>query len=154
MATGIFKKGSIEMLSLLMLQEGDIYGYQLIQMLQERSGGKLTVQEGSLYPLLYKMVDAGYISGRDVAVETRHGRKRNRVLYHLEPGGRARLLELKAEFDQIQEGIQNVFANTVPIGYEREETYEQCSQNLSAASEKQDVLSPLHEGGIPAPIGG
>ena len=154
MATGIFKKGSIEMLTLLMLQEGDIYGYQLIQMLSERSGGKLTVQEGSLYPLLYKMVDSGYISGRDVAVETRHGRKRNRVLYHLEPGGRARLLELKAEFDQIQEGIRNVFRNTVPIGYEREEAYEQCSQSLSAGSEEQNVLPPLHEGGIPAPVGG
>ena len=48
MATGIFKKGSIELLTLLMLQEGDVYGYQLIQMLSERGGGKLTVQEGSL----------------------------------------------------------------------------------------------------------
>lgn len=154
MAAGIFKKGSIEMLTLLMLQEGDIYAYQLIQLLQERSGGKLTVQEGSLYPLLYKMVDQGCISARDVAVETRHGRKRNRVLYHLEPAGRARLLELKAEFDQIQEGIRNVFLNTVPIGYEREEAYEQCSQSLSAGSKEQDVLSPFHEGGIPAPVGG
>ena len=35
MATGIFKKGSIELLTLLMLQEGDVYGYQLIQMLSE-----------------------------------------------------------------------------------------------------------------------
>ena len=105
MATGIFKKGSIEMLTLLMLQEGDIYGYQLIQMLSDRSGGKLTVQEGSLYPLLYRMVDSGYISGRDVTVETRHGRRRNRVLYHLEPSGRVRLSDLKAEFDQVQEGI-------------------------------------------------
>lgn len=154
MATGIFKKGSIEMLTLLMLQEGDIYGYQLIQLMSDRSGGKLTVQEGSLYPLLYKMVDSGYISARDVAVETRHGRKRNRVLYHLEPAGRARLMELKAEFDQIQEGIQNVFRNSVPIGFEREEAYEQCSQSLSAASEEQNVLSPFCEGGIPAPIGG
>ena len=154
MATGIFKKGSIEMLTLLMLQEGDIYGYQLIQMLSERSEGKLTVQEGSLYPLLYKMVDSGFISGRDVAVETRHGRKRNRVLYHLEPSGRVRLKELKAEFDQVQQGIQNIFHNSVPIGFEREDAYEQCSQGISAASEEQTVLSPFCEGGIPAPIGG
>mgnify|MGYP004496909197 CR=1 FL=1 len=36
MINSSFKKGSIEMLTLLMLQEGDIYGYQLIQMLAER----------------------------------------------------------------------------------------------------------------------
>ena len=154
MATGIFKKGSIEMLTLLMLQEGDIYGYQLIQMLSDRSGGKLTVQEGSLYPLLYRMVDSGYISGRDVTVETRHGRRRNRVLYHLEPSGRVRLSGLKAEFDQVQEGIQNVFLNSVPIGYEREEVYEQGSIAVSSGSEEEDSLFRFPENGVPVPVGG
>lgn len=120
MTNSSFKKGSIEMLTLLMLQEGDIYGYQLIQMLAERSGDRITVQEGSLYPLLYRMQDAGYISGRDVTVTTQNGRKRSRVLYHLEPSGRERLTELKAEFDRVQQGIQSVFQNSVPIGYRRE----------------------------------
>lgn len=154
MATGIFKKGSIEMLTLLMLQEGDIYGYQLIQMLSDRSGGKLTVQEGSLYPLLYRMVDSGYISGRDVTVETRHGRRRNRVLYHLEPSGRVRLRELKAEFDQVQEGIQNVFLNSMPIGYESEEVYEQGGIAVPSGSEEKDTLLTLPKGRIPLPVGG
>lgn len=154
MATSIFKKGSIEMLTLLMLQEGDIYGYQLIQMLSDRSGGKLTVQEGSLYPLLYRMVDSGYISGRDVTVETRHGRKRNRVLYHLEPSGRVRLSELKAEFDQVQEGIQNVFLNSVPIGYEREEAYERCSNAVLSGSEEEDTLLAFPKNKVPSPVGG
>lgn len=120
MINSSFKKGSIEMLTLLMLQEGDIYGYQLIQMLAERSGDRITVQEGSLYPLLYRMQDAGYISGRDVTVTTQNGRKRSRVLYHLEPSGRERLTELKAEFDRVQQGIQSVFQNSAPIGYRRE----------------------------------
>ena len=154
MATGIFKKGSIEMLTLLMLQEKDIYGYQLIQMLSDRSGGKLTVQEGSLYPLLYRMVDSGYISGRDVTVETQHGRKRNRVLYHLEPSGRERLIELKAEFDQVQEGIQSVFENSVPIGYMSEAAYEQSSETVSAASEEKSILPKTLKPGVPAPVGG
>ena len=153
MATGIFKKGSIEMLTLLMLQEGDIYGYQLIQMLSERSEGKLSVQEGSLYPLLYRMVDSGYISGRDVTVETRNGRKRNRVLYHLEPSGRARLIVLKSEFDQVQEGIQNVFLNSVPIGYEREEEYEPSSIAVPSGSEEEDSLLTFPKIGIPLPVG-
>lgn len=154
MAIGTFKKGSIEMLTLLLLQEGDIYGYQLIQMLSDRSGGKLTVQEGSLYPLLYRMVDSGYISGRDVTVETRHGRKRNRVLYHLEPSGRDRLSELKAEFDQVQEGIQNVFINSVPIGYEREEENEQSSIAISSESREEDSLLHFPKNRVLVPVGG
>ena len=154
MATSIFKKGSIEMLTLLMLQEKDIYGYQLIQMLSERSGGKLTVQEGALYPLLYRMVDSGYISGRDVTVETQHGRKRNRVLYHLEPIGRDRLKALKAEFDQVQAGIQSVFENSVPIGYVSEAAYEQSSEAVSASGEEATLLPQFYKEGIPVSVGG
>lgn len=154
MATGIFKKGSIEMLTLLMLQEKDIYGYQLIQMLSDRSGGKLTVQEGSLYPLLYRMVDSGFISGRDVTVETQHGRKRNRVLYHLEPSGRIRLAELKAEFDQVQAGIQSVFENSAPVGYVSEAAYEQSSEAVSAAGEEKSILPKIAPSGISVPVGG
>lgn len=154
MAASMFKKGSIEMLTLLMLQEKDIYGYQLIQMLSDRSGSALTVQEGSLYPLLYRMVDCGYISGRDVTVETQRGRKRNRVLYHLEPSGRARLLELKAEYDQVQAGIQRVFECSVPIGYVAEAAYEQGSEEVSAAGEAEAFLPVFPKEKIPAPIGG
>ena len=83
MATDIFKKGSIEMLTLLMLQEEDIHGYQISQLIKERSGGLLTVQEGALYPLLYRMEANGYISGHQQTVETKFGRGRTRVVYHL-----------------------------------------------------------------------
>lgn len=154
MATGMFKKGSIEMLALLMLQEGDIYGYQLIQLLSERSGGKLTVQEGSLYPLLYRMTDSGYISGRDITVETRHGRKRNRVLYHLEPRGRVRLHELKAEFDQIQEGIQSVFLNSAPIGFECKESFQQIDPLVYSSDINDNSKSMIPQSRIPMPTTG
>ncbi len=111
-----FKKGSIEMLTLLMMQDADIYGYQLVQLLKERSKGIITVQEGSLYPLLYRMVDAGYISGRDETVETKKGRRRTRVVYRIEPKGRERLEVLISEYRQVQEGIENVFRATQGLG--------------------------------------
>ncbi len=152
MVTSAFKKGSIELLSLLMMQEKDIYGYQLIQMLAQRSGGKLTVQEGSLYPLLYRMMEAGYISCRDVTVQTLHGRKRSRVLYHMEPKGWQRLRELKAEYDQVQEGIQNVFQNSAPVGYGEEAAIRR--QEVSEASKEETYLSLQPEKGIPFPAGG
>lgn len=62
MAKDIFKKGSIEMLKLLIMQEMDM-GYQLVHLLKERSKGIITVQAGYLYPLPYHKVHAGYSSG-------------------------------------------------------------------------------------------
>jgi len=112
-----FKKGSMEMLTLLILQEGDIHGYKLSQTITERSGGVLKIQEGSLYPLLYRMTEAGTISCHNETAETKFGRKRPRVVYHLEPKGRDRLVMLKSEYEKIQEGIRDVFRNSKEIGY-------------------------------------
>lgn len=112
MSADTMKKGFIEMIILLILQEDDAYGYQLSQMIQERSEGLLSIQEGALYPLLYRMLDHGYISGRNVIVPTKHGRSRNRVMYHLEPAGRERLAELKHDYDEVQTGINNIFKNS------------------------------------------
>ena len=55
MAIDTMKKGSIEMLTLFLLCEEDAYGYQLVQKIKERSKGFITVQEGSFYPLLYRL---------------------------------------------------------------------------------------------------
>ena len=59
MAIDTMKKGSIEMLTLFLLCEEDAYGYQLVQKIKERSKGLITVQEGSFYPLLYRLADDG-----------------------------------------------------------------------------------------------
>ena len=54
------------MLTLFLLCEEDAYGYQLVQKIKERSKGFITVQEGSFYPLLYRLADDGYITGEEV----------------------------------------------------------------------------------------
>ena len=78
-----FRRGVLTLVILGLLQTEDMYGYQLVQETKRRSGGKLTTQEGSLYPVLYKLVDMGMISDRKELV----GKRRTRVLYHLEPAG-------------------------------------------------------------------
>ena len=60
-----FKKGSVEMLMLHILQEADCYGYEIAQNIKERSGGRITVLEGSMYPILYRLEEAGFISPSD-----------------------------------------------------------------------------------------
>ena len=60
--SGTLKKATIEMLILKLLWEGDKYGYQITQELKTRSDGLYTVLEGSMYPILYRLLDDGCIS--------------------------------------------------------------------------------------------
>ena len=58
-------------------------------------------QEGSLYPVLYKLEDQGLISSRRVPV----GKRMNRVYYHLEPAGEQRLKDLIADYKSVVRGV-------------------------------------------------
>lgn len=54
-----FRRGVMSLVILALLKREDMYGYQLVQETEKRSGGRLTTQEGSLYPVLYKLLDQG-----------------------------------------------------------------------------------------------
>ena len=56
------KKGALDMLVLKLLQHEEKYGYQLISELRDRSNGALALKEGTLYPILYRLEDDGFIS--------------------------------------------------------------------------------------------
>ena len=48
MAIEMFKRGSVEMLALLILNEDDAHGYRIVQEIKDRSDGRLIIKEGSL----------------------------------------------------------------------------------------------------------
>ena len=96
-----FRRGVMSLVILSLLKREDMYGYQLVQETEKSSGGRLTTQEGSLYPVLYKLLDQGLISDRKVLV----GRRMQRVYYHLEPAGEQRLRELVQEYEEVTQGV-------------------------------------------------
>lgn len=96
-----FRRGVMSLVILGLLKKEDMYGYQLVQETERRSGGRIVTQEGSLYPVLYKLVDQGLISDRKVLV----GRRMTRVYYHLEPAGEQRLRELTREYEEVTKGV-------------------------------------------------
>jgi len=96
-----FRRGIMSLVLLTLLKQEDMYGYQLVQETARQSGGRITTQEGSLYPVLYKLVDQGLISDRKVQV----GKRMTRVYYHLEPAGEARQKELVQEYEEITQGV-------------------------------------------------
>ena len=96
-----FKRGTIEIMLLTILEKEDMYGYQMCKELETRSKGLFILQEGSLYPPLYRMMDRGYISDRKELV----GKRRTRVYYHLENSGKEYLNEIKQEYFSLNRGI-------------------------------------------------
>lgn len=103
-----FRRGVMSLVILSLLKREDMYGYQLVQETLSSSGGKIATQEGSLYPVLYKLLDRGMISDRKVQV----GKRMTRVYYHLEPAGEARLAELISEYRDIQQGMEMIIKET------------------------------------------
>lgn len=100
-----FKKGSVEMLLLhLLATEGDCYGYQLSQLINERSNGVLVIPEGSMYPTLYKLIDNKYISDYKTTV----GKRMTRVYYRLEEAGKQRLEELVEDYKEVASAIETI----------------------------------------------
>ncbi len=102
------KKGTAELLLLTLLKEADMYGYQLTQELEARSEGLFVLREGSMYPTLYRLVDKGMISDRQVKV----GQRRVRVYYHIEPKGLEYLEKIRSEYFSINKGIVNILRNS------------------------------------------
>ena len=86
----VFQRGVMALILLSLLRREDMYGYQLVQETERRSSGRLKTQEGSLYPVLYRLQEQGLISDHRVLV----GKRMTRVYYHLEPAGEARLEEM------------------------------------------------------------
>ena len=97
-----FRRGVMSLVILGLLRKEDMYGYQLVQETERISGGRIVTQEGSLFPVLYKLVDQELISDRRVQV----GKRMTRVYYHLEPAGEQRLQELLREYEEITQGIR------------------------------------------------
>lgn len=104
-----FRRGVMSLVLLALLKKEDMYGYQLVLEIEERSGGRLVTQEGSLYPVLYKLLDQGCISDRRVKV----GKRMTRVYYHLEPAGEERLAQLIREYEDMTAGVFGIIGKDV-----------------------------------------
>lgn len=98
------KRGSAELAVLSMLAEGRLHGYELAKRIEEESGGKLRFTLASLYPLLYRMEERGWVRG---SWETGRAGRRRRY-YRLTPAGRKKLAPLRAEWRQLFRALERL----------------------------------------------
>src|SRR5580693_4684110 len=78
------KKGSAELLILSLIEHRPRHGYEISKLIEQRSDGVLKFNVASFYPLLYRLENRGFISGRWVE---KAGERRRRF-YRLTAQGR------------------------------------------------------------------
>jgi PadR family transcriptional regulator, regulatory protein PadR len=78
------KKGSAELMILSILEARARHGYEISKLIETRSGGQLKFHIASLYPLLYRLEERGWLQGRWVE---KPGQRRRRF-YRLTAAGR------------------------------------------------------------------
>ena len=81
------KQGSAELIVLSILRARSRHGYEIAKLIESRSGGQLTFHVASLYPLLYRLEERGWLQGRWVE---KPGERRRRF-YSLTAEGRREL---------------------------------------------------------------
>ena len=97
---------STGMLLLKLLQEQDMYGYQMIEELSRRSDQTFSLKAGTLYPLLHDLWRQGLVVSYEQTAET----GRVRTFYSLTKEGRATLEEKAQEWAVFSGAVNKVLA--------------------------------------------
>ena len=90
-------QGTLDLLILKTLTRGPMHGYAIVQHIHERSEDVLIVEEGSLYPCLYRMEEKGWIAAEWGKSEN----NRRAKFYSLTRSGRKQLKEETALWERI-----------------------------------------------------
>ncbi len=97
-------KGTLEVIVLQVLSEkGKMYGYELSQMVKEKTDGKIHLKDGSLYPALHKMTKDGILTFEEVSIG-----KRVRKYYKLTTKGEEQKETLLDEMRDFIKTIEKV----------------------------------------------
>ena len=94
-------QGTLDLLILTTLAASPLHGYTIAQRIQECSDDVLVVEEGSLYPCLYRMEEKGWIAAEWGKSEN----NRRAKFYSLTRAGRKQLVEETALWERVCRAI-------------------------------------------------
>ena len=98
-------QGALDLLVLKTLaQTGSLHGSGIVLHVQRASDDLLRVEEGSLYPALHRMEQAGWIRSEWALTET----NRRAKYYELTASGRKQLEQAEMSFEQLVRGVRAV----------------------------------------------
>ena len=96
--------GSMALLVMKLLEDRDLYGYQMIEELRNRSENTFHLKAGSLYPLLHSLEAKGYVS----AYERDATAGKPRRYYHLTKRGHEALQEKEGSWNRYARAVNRV----------------------------------------------
>jgi len=96
-------KGNLDLLLLSVLAAGPAHGYAIISALRDRSEGTFDLPEGTIYPALHRLEDAGLLGS-----SWAEGDGRKRRVYGLTDRGVAALASEQGEWLRFVSGVQAV----------------------------------------------
>lgn len=102
-------QGTLDMLILKAVSLGPLHGYGVLLRIEQVSGGRLHVEQGSLYPALYRLEDQGWIASTWGESENRRKAK----YYRLTPAGRRRLRQETSRWNDMA-GVIAAILRTSP----------------------------------------
>src|SRR3954462_13046438 len=102
-------QGTLDMLILKAVSLGPLHGYGVLLRIQQISGERLKIEQGSLYPALYRLEQQGWILGQWGESEN----KRKAKFYRLTAAGRRRLETETLKWNEMADIIGGIL-RTVP----------------------------------------
>lgn len=100
------RKGSLDLAILASLWSGRLYGLEILRRLE--SDSSLTVPEGTVYPLLARLKEEGWVDAEWVEAEAGHPRK----YYRLTAAGRRHLLKMARAWSRFSASLDRLL---VPV---------------------------------------
>jgi PadR family transcriptional regulator PadR len=102
-----FMNGVPELLILRLLEDGEMYGYEIVQAIRDRTDAVIAVGEGVVYPVLHALEHAGALKSRRKTVAGR-----SRIYYTVTKAGTRRLGDLAAQWTALAGAIQKTLAGS------------------------------------------
>jgi PadR family transcriptional regulator, regulatory protein PadR len=99
-------KGTLEMIVLEVLQQEPMHGWGITEIIERRSEGLLSVNQGSLYPALYRLVAQGWVSSEFGTTEN----NRKARYYTLTRSGRKQLASERAQWAKLSRGVNLILS--------------------------------------------
>jgi PadR family transcriptional regulator PadR len=99
-----FKNGCVELVVMSLLNELDMYGYEMWQEITRRGDEHMSITETTLYLTLHRLEDKNFVSSKKV----QSGKRRQKIYYHLEDNGINHFMRMKEEFYAINKSVRNI----------------------------------------------
>jgi len=98
-----FMNGVPELLVLKLLQQEEMYGYEIVQAILNRTNSAIAVGEGVVYPVLHGLERDGALKSRRKTVNGR-----SRIYYSVTRAGSRRLADLSETWTNLTAAIQSL----------------------------------------------